>query len=88
MIGVLSAISLIFNGVMGTGYACLHSGMSCVDHIYRVFAGTSIILNSSGSVGMTFVMWILGALVAAAGTAVYIELGTVTFSFLHYHHSP
>ncbi|KAF8834676.1 amino acid transporter [Paxillus ammoniavirescens] len=25
---------------------------------------------------MTFVMWILGALVAAAGTAVYIELGT------------
>ncbi|KIJ15324.1 hypothetical protein PAXINDRAFT_169126 [Paxillus involutus ATCC 200175] len=59
-LGVLSAISLIFNGVMGTG----------------VFAGTSIILNSSGSVGMTFVMWILGALVAAAGTAVYIELGT------------
>ena len=32
---------------------------------------------SSGSVGMTFVMWILGALVAATGTVVYIESGTV-----------
>ncbi|KIJ15326.1 hypothetical protein PAXINDRAFT_114984 [Paxillus involutus ATCC 200175] len=59
-LGLLSAISLIFNMVIGTG----------------VFAGPSIILNSSGSVGMTFVMWILGALVAAAGTAVYIEFGT------------
>jgi hypothetical protein len=26
---------------------------------------------------MTFVMWILGALVASAGTAVYLEFGTV-----------
>ncbi|KIJ15325.1 hypothetical protein PAXINDRAFT_99546 [Paxillus involutus ATCC 200175] len=59
-LGLLSAISLIFNMVIGTG----------------VFAGPSIILNSSGSVGMTFVMWILGALVAAAGTAVDIEFGT------------
>lgn len=28
---------------------------------------------------MTFVMWILGALVSAAGTAVYIEFGTVRY---------
>jgi hypothetical protein len=33
-----------------------------------------------GSVGMTFVMWIVGALVAAAGTAVYVEFGTVRFT--------
>jgi hypothetical protein len=26
---------------------------------------------------MTFVMWILGALVASAGTTVYVEFGTV-----------
>jgi hypothetical protein len=66
-------------------WVCLSpSGMSCVERIYRVFAGASIILNSAGSVGMTFVMWIIGALVAAAGTAVYIELGTVTFSLLHH----
>ncbi|KAF8834677.1 amino acid transporter [Paxillus ammoniavirescens] len=59
-LGLLSAMSLIFNRVIGTG----------------VFAAPSIILNSSGSVGMTFVMWVLGALVAAAGTAVYVEFGT------------
>ncbi|KAH0834941.1 amino acid/polyamine transporter I [Lanmaoa asiatica] len=53
-LGLLSVISLIFNRLIGTG----------------VFAAPSIILNSSGSVGMTFVMWILGALVAVAGTAV------------------
>ncbi|KAI9568714.1 amino acid/polyamine transporter I [Boletus coccyginus] len=58
--GLFSAASLIFNSVIGTG----------------VFAAPSIILNSSGSVGMTFVMWVLGALVAAAGTAVYVEFGT------------
>ncbi|KIK89065.1 hypothetical protein PAXRUDRAFT_802174 [Paxillus rubicundulus Ve08.2h10] len=59
-LGLLSAMSLIFNRVIGTG----------------VFAAPSIILNSSGSVGMTFVIWILGALIAAAGTAVYVEFGT------------
>lgn len=46
----------------------------------RVFAAPSIILNSSGSVGMTFIMWILGASVAAAGTAVYVEFGTVRYN--------
>ncbi|KAG2144710.1 APC amino acid permease [Suillus bovinus] len=59
-IGLASAVMLIFNRVIGTG----------------VFAAPSVILRSSGSVGMTFVMWILGALVAAAGTAVYVEFGT------------
>ncbi|KAH7910149.1 APC amino acid permease [Hygrophoropsis aurantiaca] len=59
-LGLASAIFLIFNRVIGTG----------------VFAAPSIILRSSGSVGMTFIMWIVGALVAAAGTAVYVEFGT------------
>ncbi|KAF8438852.1 APC amino acid permease [Boletus edulis BED1] len=59
-LGLLSAASLIFNRMIGSG----------------VFATPSIILNSSGSVGIAFVMWILGALVAAAGTAVYVEFGT------------
>ncbi|KAH7910143.1 APC amino acid permease [Hygrophoropsis aurantiaca] len=59
-LGIASAIFLIFNRVIGTG----------------VFAAPSIILRSSGSVGMTFIMWILGSLVAAAGTAVFVEFGT------------
>ena len=45
--------------------------------MFSVFASPSIILRTSGSVGMTFVMWILGALVASAGTAVFVEFGTV-----------
>ncbi|KAG2107853.1 amino acid permease-domain-containing protein [Suillus cothurnatus] len=52
-IGLASAVMLIFNRVFGTG----------------IFAAPSIILRSSGSIGMTFV-------VAATGTAVYVEFGT------------
>ncbi|KAJ8586141.1 amino acid transporter [Rhizopogon salebrosus TDB-379] len=59
-LGLASTVMLIFNRVIGTG----------------VFAAPSVILRTSGSVGMTFVMWILGALVASAGTAVYLEFGT------------
>ncbi|GJE86598.1 amino acid permease [Phanerochaete sordida] len=59
-LGFFSASSLIFNRVIGTG----------------IFATPSVILRSSGSVGLSLAMWLLGALVAACGTAVYIELGT------------
>ncbi|KAF8338662.1 APC amino acid permease, partial [Amanita rubescens] len=58
--GTPSAVFLIFNRVIGTG----------------IYATPSIILRASGSVGITFIMWLLGAALAAAGTAVYIELGT------------
>ncbi|KAL4062806.1 amino acid permease-domain-containing protein [Scleroderma yunnanense] len=59
-LGLLSAVSLIFNRIIGTS----------------VFAAPSIVLKSSGSIGLSFVMWIIGASVSAAGTAVYIEFGT------------
>lgn len=39
-------------------------------------------LRASGSVGLSLVMWLLGAAVAACGTAVYIELGTVRVTLL------
>ncbi|KAI0683765.1 amino acid transporter [Cytidiella melzeri] len=58
-LGLFSASFLIFNRVIGTG----------------IFATPSVILRSSGSVGLSLVMWLLGATVAACGTAVYIELG-------------
>lgn len=82
--GLTSAAFLIFNRVIGTG---------CVSHrllqhnaglhltMHRIFATPSVILRSSGSVGLSLMMWLLGATVAACGTAVYIELGTV--SLLH-----
>ncbi|KAK7678702.1 hypothetical protein QCA50_018284 [Cerrena zonata] len=59
-LGAISAAFLIFNRVIGTG----------------IFATPSVILRSSGSVGLSLVLWLIGALVAACGTAVYIELGT------------
>lgn len=42
----------------------------------RIYATPSNILRSSGSVGVALIMWVLGALIAAYGTAVYMELGT------------
>ncbi|KAJ7459976.1 APC amino acid permease [Mycena galericulata] len=59
-IGLTSAVFLVFNRVIGTG----------------IYATPSVILRTSGSVGVALLMWLLGALLAAAGTAVYVELGT------------
>ncbi|KAJ7362306.1 APC amino acid permease [Mycena albidolilacea] len=59
-LGLASASFLIFNRVIGTG----------------IFATPSAILLSSGSVGVALLMWVLGALIAIAGTTVYVELGT------------
>ncbi|PKY00292.1 high affinity methionine permease [Aspergillus campestris IBT 28561] len=59
-IGVISASFLIFNRVIGTG----------------IFATPSTILSLSGSVGLSLIMWVVGTLIAMAGTAVYLEWGT------------
>lgn len=59
-IGVVSASFLIFNRVIGTG----------------IFATPSTILQLSGSVGLSLIMWVVGTLIAMAGTAVYLEWGT------------
>ena len=59
-IGVVSAIFLIFNRIVGTG----------------VFATPGAILKLSGSVGLSLFIWVAGMLIAAAGTAVYLEWGT------------
>ena len=44
----------------------------------RIFATPSVILRSAGSVGMALTMWLIGATIAAAGSAVYLEYGTVS----------
>ncbi|KAJ5544291.1 hypothetical protein N7513_007102 [Penicillium frequentans] len=59
-IGVFSATLLIFNRVIGTG----------------IFATPGTILQLSGSVGLSLFMWVIGTLIAMAGTAVYLEWGT------------
>ncbi|KAI0762905.1 amino acid/polyamine transporter I [Fomes fomentarius] len=59
-IGVVSAIFLIFNRMIGTG----------------IFATPSSIVSLSGSVGLALFIWVAGMLIAAAGMAVYLEFGT------------
>ncbi|KAJ4286209.1 methionine permease [Collariella sp. IMI 366227] len=59
-IGVTSATFLVVNRVIGTG----------------IFATPGAILSLSGSVGLSLFMWVAGMLIAAAGTAVYLEFGT------------
>lgn len=59
-IGLVSAVFIIFNRIIGTG----------------VFATPSSILGLSGSVGLSLFMWLIGAIIAAAGMQVYIVWGT------------
>ncbi|KAJ2983821.1 hypothetical protein NQ176_g415 [Zarea fungicola] len=60
-LGVPSAALLIFNRIIGTG----------------IFATPATILAlCGGSVGLTLFIWVIGMLIAAAGTAVYMEFGT------------
>ncbi|KAJ6788805.1 hypothetical protein PWT90_02808 [Aphanocladium album] len=59
-LGIPSASLLIFNRIIGTG----------------IFATPATILAQCGSVGLTLFIWVVGMLIAAAGTAVYMEFGT------------
>ncbi|KAF8678630.1 hypothetical protein AX14_004685 [Amanita brunnescens Koide BX004] len=59
-LGLFSSTTLIINFVIGTG----------------IYASPGLILHSAGSVGMALILWVLGSLIAAAGTFVYLEYGT------------
>jgi hypothetical protein len=77
--GFFSAVFLIFNRVIGSGcvyanYLRLHK---LFNSIHSIYATPSLILHNSGSVGVALLMWLAGASIAALGTMVYIELGTV-----------
>lgn len=59
-IGVISAIFLITNRIIGAG----------------VFSTASTILNLSGSVGTSLIMWVVGSIIAFSGLLTYMELGS------------
>lgn len=59
-IGVVSAIFLIANRIIGAG----------------VFSTASTILNLSGSVGTSLIMWVVGSIIAFSGLLTYMELGS------------
>lgn len=59
-IGIISAIFLIFNRMVGTG----------------IFATPSTIFKMTGSVGGALFIWVAGAVIAASGLMVYLEWGS------------
>ncbi|KAK7440411.1 hypothetical protein VKT23_017049 [Stygiomarasmius scandens] len=59
-LGTLSATMLIANRMIGTG----------------IFATPASIVGGVGSIGLALFMWVIGALIAAAGLAVYLEWAT------------
>ncbi|VEU24360.1 DEKNAAC105583 [Brettanomyces naardenensis] len=59
-IGPISAVGLIFNRMVGTG----------------IFATTSTIYVLSGSVGLSLILWFVGALISLSGLYVYMEFGS------------
>ena len=69
--------------MIGTGSASVSPLASSPDvnlWMDRIFATPSVILRSAGSVGVALTMWLIGAIIAAAGSAVYLEYGTVSVS--------
>ncbi|KAF7520282.1 hypothetical protein G7054_g12828 [Neopestalotiopsis clavispora] len=58
-IGTFGAISLIVNKVVGAG----------------IFSTPSTIFKTTGSVGMSLVTWVVGAIIATCGTFVMLEFG-------------
>lgn len=59
-IGVISAIFLVFNRMIGTG----------------IFATPSTILGYCGSVGLSLFIWVIGSIIAGSGLIVYLEWGS------------
>ncbi|AMD22458.1 HHL312Wp [Eremothecium sinecaudum] len=59
-LGVISAISLILNRIVGTG----------------IFVVTPDIYRLAGSVGLTLILWVVGAAIALIGAYVYMEFGS------------
>ncbi|KAF2097094.1 amino acid transporter [Rhizodiscina lignyota] len=58
-LGWYSAYIIIMSSVIGSG----------------IFATPGTIVNSVGSIGLSLVLWVLGAIVSWAGLAVYLEYG-------------
>lgn len=58
-IGTVSAVFLVVNRVIGTG----------------IFATPAAIVSLSGSVGLSLFIWVIGFIIALAGTLTYLEWG-------------
>ena len=57
---LVHSIGFIINGIIGSG----------------IFITTTYVLQYSGSMGLTLILWVVGGLIAMAGGLCYCELGT------------
>ncbi|KAJ2780947.1 hypothetical protein GGI18_003769 [Coemansia linderi] len=60
-LGLWSGMAIVVGSIIGSG----------------IFSSPSLILDSVGSVGMSLVVWVIGAVVSLCGCAAYMELGTM-----------
>ncbi|KAJ1818374.1 methionine permease, partial [Coemansia sp. RSA 2598] len=60
-LGLWSGMAIVMGSIIGSG----------------IFSTPALILGSVGSVGMSIVVWVIGALVSICGCAAYMELGTM-----------
>ncbi|KAJ2701127.1 hypothetical protein FB645_004748 [Coemansia sp. IMI 203386] len=60
-LGLWSGMAIVMGSIIGSG----------------IFSTPSLILGSVGSVGMSIVVWVIGAVVSLCGCAAYMELGTM-----------
>ncbi|CAO3634082.1 unnamed protein product [Cunninghamella echinulata] len=60
-IGFFSGTMMNIGQIIGTG----------------IFSNPALILQNTGSGGMVLILWVVGALTATSGLAVFMELGTM-----------
>ncbi|KAJ2741463.1 hypothetical protein GGI20_005170 [Coemansia sp. BCRC 34301] len=60
-LGLWSGMAIVVGSIIGSG----------------IFSSPALILDSVGSVGMSMVVWSIGAVVSLCGCAAYMELGTM-----------
>ncbi|KAJ2034450.1 hypothetical protein IW146_003940 [Coemansia sp. RSA 922] len=60
-LGLWSGMAIVVGSIIGSG----------------IFSSPALILESVGSVGMSMMVWVIGAIVSLCGCAAYMELGTM-----------
>lgn len=77
-IGVTGAVFLILNKMIGTGseYQCVvPSELEWASNTKTVFSTPSGIFASTGSVGISLILWLFGGILTFAGMSVFLEYG-------------
>ncbi|KAK7433025.1 hypothetical protein QQZ08_000498 [Neonectria magnoliae] len=74
-IGIFGAVSLIVNKIIGAGYVINPSIWKPPTYRASIFSTPSTIYKLSGSVGMSLMCWVIGAIISTCGIFVMLEFG-------------